>query len=168
MRFATVGDVFAEQIAALYSAETQLVAALPRMAAAAGDERLREALAAHLEQTRAHVERLREIAQACGIAAAAQICEGMSGLLVEGEQVVRVPGAGPAKDVALAAAAQRVEHYEIAAYGAARAIAAGLGLAEARDLLERTLGEEVETEELLAEIVGSGGLLGNGAAAAGA
>src|SRR6516165_3206193 len=101
MQFATLTDVFADQIADLYSAETQLVAALPRLAAAADDVKLRDALTEHLEETRHHVERLRHIVGRCGLPGGAmRACEGMAGLLLEGEAVVRVPGAGPAKDAA--------------------------------------------------------------------
>jgi ferritin-like metal-binding protein YciE len=152
MPFSTISEVFAELIADLYSAETQLLAALPRIAAAADDERVRQALCVHLEQTRRHVERLRHIAGDCGIARAKHECEGMAGLLREGEHVVRVPGVGCAKDAALIAAAQRLEHYEIAAYGSARAMADELGLDGARDLLDETLGEESDADRVLAAI----------------
>ena len=161
MRFATLNDVFADQIGDLYSAETQLIAALPRMAATADDEMLRKALADHLEETRRHVERLRRIVTECGMSGLSHECEGMAGLLVEGEQVVRVPGAGPAKDAALIAAAQRVEHYEIAAYGSARTMADELGFRDARDLLDETLSEESHADSLLTRIA-TGGLLRTG------
>ena len=140
MTFATLGEVFADQIADLYSAKTELAAALPRLAAAADDARLQEALARHVEQTRTHIERLRRIGERCGIAATRR-CDGMAGLLVEAEGVVRVPHGGPATDAALIAAARRIEHYQIAAYGSARTMADELGLRDARDLLEETLGE---------------------------
>jgi len=165
MPFATLADVFAEQIADLYSAETQLVAALPRLAAAADDAKLEQALTAHLQQTCTHVERLRHIVNDCGIGERPQKCEGMAGLLLEGEEVVRVPGAGPAKDAALIAAAQRVEHYEIAAYGAARTMADELGLDDACDPLGETLGEESEADLLLTKLA-TGGLLRSGVNAA--
>jgi len=165
--FATLNDVFADQITDLYSAETQLIAALPRMAAAADDARLQEALRDHLEQTRNHVERLRHIVTDCGIAKLARECEGMAGLLVEGEEVVRVPGAGPAKDAAIIAAAQRVEHYEIAAYGSARTMAQELGFSDARDLLDETLTEESHADTVLTKLA-TGGLFRSGVNAAAA
>jgi ferritin-like metal-binding protein YciE len=155
MPFATLNDVFADQIADLYCAETQLLAALPRMAAAADDPLLQKALGEHLEQTAKHIERLRRIVSDCGIAELPQECEGMAGLLVEGEEVVRVPGAGPAKDAALIAAAQRVEHYEIAAYGSARTMAEELGFSDARDLLDETLSEESHADSVLTKLATS-------------
>src|SRR5579871_2455036 len=158
MSLCSLGDVFAEQIGHLYGAETQLVAALRRMAGAAEDPRLRDALQAHLAETQRHVERLRAIISDVGIADVSQTCEGMAGLLTEGEQVVRVPTAGTAKDAALLAAAQRVEHYEIASYCTARTLAGELGHDEAEGLLAQTLDEEIGADRLLTAIV-TGGLL---------
>ncbi len=158
MPFAALTDVFADQIADLYSAETQLLAALPRMAAAADDAQLHDALAAHLEETRHHVERLRHIVGECRFPGVTRDCEGMTGLLLEGEAVVRVPGAGQAKDVALIAAARRVEHYEIAGYSSARTIADELGFGDARDLLDETLSEETRADSVLSGIA-TGGLV---------
>lgn len=161
MPLATLTDVFADQIGDLYSAETQLVAALPRLVAAAGDDKLRAALSDHLEQTRQHVERLRQIIADVGIGNVSGRCEGMAGLLAEGEEVVRVPGSGPAKDAALIAAARRVEHHEIAAYGSARTLAGELGYDDAEGLLEETLGEESHADGVLTKIA-TGGLLRGG------
>ncbi len=161
MPLSTLNDVFVEQIEDIYSAENQLVEALPKVAAAASDDKLRAALEQHLEQTRVHVQRLRNIFTDVGISSPTQQCEGMAGLLAEGEEVIRTPGTGPAKDAALIAAAQRVEHYEIAAYGTARELAAELGYEDARELLNETLDEESAADELLSKIA-SGGLLRSG------
>ena len=160
MALATLNDVFADQIEDLYSAETQLVDALPKVAAAAHDEKLREAIENHLEQTRGHVERLSAIKAELGIDAA-QRCKGMAGLLAEGDETVNESGAGPAKDAAIIAAAQRVEHYEIAAYGTARTLAAELGYEDVKDLLNETLSEESAADELLTKIA-TGGLFRSG------
>jgi len=160
MALATLNDVFIEQIEDLYSAETQLVSALPKMASAVTDEKLREAIESHLDQTRGHVERLQQIKSELVITGE-QRCKGMAGLLAEGEDVLSEPGSGPSKDAAIIAAAQRVEHYEIAAYGTARTLAGELGYGEARKLLNETLDEESMADELLTKIA-TGGLLRGG------
>jgi ferritin-like metal-binding protein YciE len=161
MALNTLADVFIEQIEDLYSAETQLVEALPGMASAAQDAKLREAIETHHRETQDHVARLRNILTDLGIGSPSETCEGMAGLLTEGEQIIRTPGAGPAKDAALIAAAQRVEHYEIAAYGTARALAGELGYDDARQMLNETLDEESHADELLSKIA-TGGLLRSG------
>jgi ferritin-like metal-binding protein YciE len=161
MALNTLTDVFVDQIEDLYSAETQLVEALPGVASAAQDAKLRDAIQTHLEQTHGHVERLRNILSDLGITSPGQVCEGMAGLLAEGEEIIRTPGSGPAKDAALIAAAQRVEHYEIAAYGTARALAGELGYDDAVGLLAETLEEENHADELLSKIA-TGGLLRSG------
>jgi ferritin-like metal-binding protein YciE len=160
MALSTLNDVFEDQIEDLYSAETQLVEALPKIAAAASDEKLREALEHHLEQTRGHVERLSNIKSDLGIDSP-QKCKGMAGLIAEGDETVGESGAGAAKDAAIIAAAQRVEHYEIAAYGTARALAGELGYDDAKGMLDETLDEESAADNLLTKIA-TGGLLRSG------
>jgi ferritin-like metal-binding protein YciE len=160
MPLGTLNDVFVDQIEDLYSAETQLVTALPKIASGASDEKLQKALTEHLEETRGHVERLKQIKGDLGITGS-QKCEGMAGLLKEGEEVLGESGAGAPKDAAIIAAAQRVEHYEIAAYGTARTLADELGHDEAKKLLDETLGEESAADELLTKIA-TGGLLRSG------
>ena len=160
MAMATLNDVFVDQIEDLYSAETQLVSALPKMASAASDEKLQKAIETHLEQTRGHVERLQQIKQELGISGS-QKCKGMEGLIAEGEEVLGESGSGPSKDAAIIAAAQRVEHYEIAAYGTAKTLADELGYDGAQKLLSETLGEESQADELLTKIA-TGGLLRSG------
>jgi ferritin-like metal-binding protein YciE len=160
MAVQTLSDVFVEQIEDLYSAETQLIDALPKVAAAVTDSKLREAIEQHLEQTRGHVERLDAIISDIGITGS-QTCKGMQGLLAEAEEVIGEPGSGPAKDAAIIAAAQRVEHYEIAAYGTARTLAGELGYDDAKDLLGETLDEESAADALLTKIA-TGGLLRSG------
>lgn len=159
MALATLRDVFDEQIEDLYSAENQLVAALPKIADAVTDPKLQEAIQSHLEQTLEHVERLEQIKADLGIRGT-HSCKGMAGLLADGEQVLLEPG-GPSKDAAIVAAAQRVEHYEIAAYGTARTLASELGLKEAKLLLTDTLAEESAADHLLTRIA-TGGLFRRG------
>jgi ferritin-like metal-binding protein YciE len=130
------------------------------MASAANDEKLQKAIETHLEQTREHVERLKQIKQDLGITGT-QKCKGMAGLVAEGEEVISESGDGPPKDAALIGAAQRVEHYEIAAYGTARALANELGYDDAKRLLGETLDEESKTDQLLTKIA-TGGLMASG------
>lgn len=160
MSLATLNDVFADQIEDLYSAETQLIQALPGIATAANDAKLREAIESHLQQTHAHVDRLLRIKSMLHIDSA-QKCKGMAGLLAEGDETLSESGTGPAKDAAIIAAAQRVEHYEIAAYGTARTLAGELGYDDAKDLLDETLDEESAADKLLTKIA-TGGLLRSG------
>jgi ferritin-like metal-binding protein YciE len=158
MRLQSLEDVFQEQIEDLHSAEAQLVAALPAVAEAASDDKLKEAIREHLQETQEHVRRLDEIASELGIGAGSEEqCEAMAGLIRETRDVVSADGVPAAKDAALIAAAQRVEHYEIAAYGTAKVIAAELGHDKAKDLLDATLNEESHADELLTKIA-TGGL----------
>ncbi len=158
MQLNSLDDVLHEQIEDLYSAEQQLIKALPEMASAAGSTELREAFEHHLEETRGHVTRLQEILGQLGISSPSAHCKGMEGLIAEGSEIVKMPGNSAAKDAALIAAAQRVEHYEIAAYGTARTLADVLDLDDAKDLLDETLDEEADADKLLTKLA-TGGLL---------
>ncbi|HUA11610.1 MAG TPA: ferritin-like domain-containing protein [Solirubrobacteraceae bacterium] len=158
MRLQSLEDVFQEQIEDLHSAENQLVAALPKVADAATDEKLTNAVREHLEQTREHVRRLDTIARDLGFSTSGEKCEAMAGLIRESEEIVSAEGDPAAKDAALIAAAQRVEHYEIAAYGTVKALAGELGYDKAKDLLDETLDEESQADGLLTKIA-TGGLL---------
>jgi ferritin-like metal-binding protein YciE len=164
MALATLSDVFVDQIEDLYSAETQLVEALPKIAKAVDDEKLHDAIETHLEETRGHVVRLQQIKDDLGITGS-QRCKGMAGLIAEGEETLSEPGTGPSKDAAIIAAAQRVEHYEIAAYGTARTLADELGHDDIKQLLTQTLAEESKADDLLTKIA-TGGLLRSGLNAA--
>jgi ferritin-like metal-binding protein YciE len=159
--FGSLNDVLKHELADLYSAEKQLMDALPKVAQAATHPRLREALEQHLEETRGHVRRLEEIFRGRGMSAPSEHCEGMEGLIEEGEEVVTATGDPAAKDAALIAAAQRVEHYEIAGYGTARTLAGELGLDDAKSLLAATLAEEGKADELLTQLA-TGGMLRTG------
>lgn len=148
----TLADLFEDQIKDLYSAENQLVKALPKMAKKSSSDTLRQAFISHLEQTQVHVERLQQIAQLIETKPGGKKCKAMEGLIEEGKEVLEKDGDGSVIDAALIAAAQRVEHYEIAAYGTARAFAERLGLNEAVELLQETLDEEGDTDKKLTEI----------------
>jgi ferritin-like metal-binding protein YciE len=154
-------DLFVEQLRDLYSAETQLVDALPKMASAASHDELRQAFEHHLDETRGHVDRLREIFEQLGETPGGETCEAMKGLIEEGEEVVKAQGDAAVKDAALIAAAQRVEHYEIAGYGTVRTFADDLDLGDARDLLDQTLDEESSADKLLTKLA-TGGMLKTG------
>lgn len=148
----TLRDLYLNELRDLHSAETQLVEALPRMEEAATNAELKRAFARHLEQTRRHVQRLEEIFGAVGARPAGELCAAMQGLVNDGEKIIATGGNAEVRDAALIGVAQRIEHYEIAAYGAACALATRLGHPAAADLLQETLNEESETDELLARI----------------
>jgi ferritin-like metal-binding protein YciE len=161
MQLNSLNDVFAAQIADLYSAERQLVEALPNVARGAHSDALRQAFEDHLVQTRGHVARLEEVLGQAGIMSPTERCEAMEGLIAEGKEILAATGDPAAKDAALIAAAQRIEHYEIAGYGTARALAGELGFDDAKSLLEQTLDEESDADKLLTKIA-TGGLFGTG------
>jgi Mn-containing catalase len=143
-----------ETLRDLLNAEGQLVKALPKMARAANAEPLQRAFDTHLEQTREHVERLKEVFALVGVPAKGTICKGMQGLVEEGEEVIE-EGEGhddSSADLALIAAAQKIEHYEISAYGTARTLAGQAGLPEIADLLSKTLADEEVSDNLLTQI----------------
>jgi ferritin-like metal-binding protein YciE len=161
MGFESLQDVFVEQLNDLRSAEEQLVDALPKMAGAAGSEELRKAFEEHLAQTRGHLDRIDDLLATAGVAKTGEVCAGMKGLIEEGSKVVQASGEPMAKDAALIAAAQRVEHYEIAAYGTAATLADQLGLDEAAEVLGQTLDEEDTADKLLTKIA-TGGMFRSG------
>jgi ferritin-like metal-binding protein YciE len=148
-------DLFNEELEDLYDAEKQIVKALPKVAEAVASEDLRNALEEHLEQTKQHVTRLEQVFQSVGREAKAKKCEGMKGLLEEGENVISELDQSPVRDAALIAAAQKVEHYEISGYGTLRTFAQLLGHEDAVELLEETLEEEKEADEKLTDIAES-------------
>jgi ferritin-like metal-binding protein YciE len=155
MKLKTLEDLFVHELKDLYSAETQLVKALPKMARAATNEDLRAGFDFHLEQTKGHVERLLQIAETCECKLTGHKCQAMEGLIKEGGELISDHAEDTVRDAGLIGAAQRVEHYEIAAYGTARALANCLGYDEAADLLEETLEEEKATDEKLTELAES-------------
>jgi len=146
-------DLYVEQLQDLYSAENQLIKVLPKMVEAATSDELRTAIEEHLEKTKQHAARLEKIFSRIGESAKGAKCKGMEGLLEEGSEVIEDDEMEEeVKDAAMIAAAQRVEHYEIAGYGCVRTYATLLGDREAAALLEQTLEEEKEADETLTEI----------------
>ena len=156
MKIDSLEDVLIHELNDLYSAEDQLVEALPLMAEAASSSELRNAFRQHLEETRDHRDRIQSIFGELGKRRTGVECEGMKALISEGEKIIKSRGDAAAKDAALIGAAQRVEHYEIAAYGTARTLAGELGLSEAENLLDQTLDEEAQADKLLTKIATGG------------
>jgi ferritin-like metal-binding protein YciE len=154
-RFDSLNDLFVDQLEDLYDAETRLVDALPRMAQAANSATLRQAFEEHLTETRTHVQRLEEIFVHLGKEPKGETCAAMKGLISEGEEMADAEGDADVRDAALIAAAQRVEHYEIAGYGTARTFAQHLGHHEVAQILQNTLAEESEADETLTQIAES-------------
>jgi len=146
--------LYVEELKDLYSAETQLVKALPKMANAATSEDLQTGFTEHLEQTKGHVARLEEIFKALGESPKGKKCTGMEGLIKEGSEMIDEELAPEELDAGLISAAQRVEHYEIAGYGCVSTYAKLLGEDEAEALLRLTLDEEKETDEKLTDLAG--------------
>jgi ferritin-like metal-binding protein YciE len=152
MALESLDDLFVEQLRDLYDAEKQLIKALPKMAEAANSDELREGFEEHLEQTKGHAQRLETIFESLGEKAKGKKCRGMEGLIKEGSETLDEDMNADVKDAAIIAAAQRVEHYEIAGYGTARTFASLLGQQEAVSLLEQTLEEEKQTDARLTEL----------------
>jgi len=151
----TLEDLFVHELKDLYSAEKQILRALPKMAKAASSEKLREGFEEHRPQTEGHVERLEQILEELGKPTRGPKCAGMEGILEEGKELMEEDMDESVCDAALIAAAQRVEHYEIAGYGAVRTLAKMLGHSDAEKLLQQTLDEEKETDEKLTELAES-------------
>jgi ferritin-like metal-binding protein YciE len=152
MKLSSVDKLLEDQLKDIFSAENQLVKALPKMAKKASAQRLKEAITSHLDETKHHVERLNEIGQSLGMKLSGKKCKAMEGLVEEGAEVIEAEGTGALIDFALIAAAQRVEHYEISAYGSARALAKHLGHEDVVQLLTDTLDEESAADEKLTSI----------------
>jgi ferritin-like metal-binding protein YciE len=145
-------ELYIDELRDLYDAENKLVKALPKLAKAASSDQLRSGFEEHLEQTQGHVARLEEIFDALGEKPTGKKCAGMAGLVKEGEEIMDEDFSPEVMDAALISAAQRVEHYEIAAYGCVSSWAQLLGESEANALLEKTLEEEKETDHKLTEL----------------
>jgi len=152
MQLSTLTELLHDQLKDLYSAESQLIKALPKMAKSASSEKLREAFTSHLEETRGQFERLQTIGESLGLKLTGKKCQAMEGLIEEGKEVLESEGEDPVIDLALIAAAQRVEHYESAAYGSARTLAEQMGHGEVVELLQETLDEESAADEKLTRI----------------
>jgi len=151
----TLRDLYIEQIQDLHSAEVQLTKALPSMVKAATDPTLKAAFEEHLQQTKIHVERLEGICRSLEVSPKGATCKAMKGLITEGKEIASHPAELAVRDAGLIAAAQRVEHYEIAGYGCVRTYAEILGDSQGRDTLQQTLDEEGDTDHRLTEIAGT-------------
>lgn len=152
MKIESLRDLYVEQLHDLYSAETQLVEALPKMAKAASHPQLQNAFQEHLTQTKTHVQRIEQIFQKLGAKPKGQTCKGMEGLIKEGTEMIKTRGEPAAIDAGLIAAAQRVEHYEIAGYGCVHTYAQQLGEQQDARLLQQTLDEEGQTDKKLTQL----------------
>jgi ferritin-like metal-binding protein YciE len=152
MSVETLQELLVDELKDLYSAEKQIVKALPKLAKAASTTELHDALMSHLEETKGQVDRLEKIAELVGKKLTGKTCVGMKGVLEEGSEVLDETEEGTVRDAALIAASQRVEHYEIAGYGSARDFANTLDLSEVAALLEETLEEEKEADKKLTSI----------------
>ena len=155
MKLNTLDALLHHELKDLYSAENQLVKALPKMAEAATNADLKAGFEAHLEETKGHVDRLTQISEQLGKSLGGHKCKAMEGLIEEGAELIEEEANESVRDAGLIGAAQRVEHYEIAAYGTARTLAARLGLDDIASLLQETLDEEKATDVKLTEIAES-------------
>lgn len=145
----TLDTLFHDTLRDIYYAERKILSALPKMARGAQDPKLKDAFQLHHEQTEVHIERLQQVFEMIGKNARGKTCAAIEGILEEGEEILQEYKGTPALDAGLLAAAQAVEHYEITRYGTLRTWAKELGLNDAVGLLEQTLAEESETDELL-------------------
>lgn len=145
-------DLFEHQLKDLYSAESQLIEALPKMAKNADDDKLKKAFEKHLEETKGHKKRLEEICDTLGINPSGEKCKAMEGLVKEAESFLKENTEKDVKDAGLIAEAQRVEHYEISGYGTAARFAKELGHNDIASKLKKTLDEEYKTDDLLTEM----------------
>ena len=149
MKLDTLKTLYIDELRDIYNAENQLVKALPKMAKAASSEELQDAFEKHLEQTKTHVERLEEVFEEIGEKPKGKTCKAMKGLIEEGSEILHENGEESVIDAGIIVAAQKVEHYEIASYGSVRTFAQLLGKDRSADLLQTTLDEESEANELL-------------------
>lgn len=152
MKIDSLHKLYVHELKDLYSAENQLLEALPKMAKAATDKGLKQAFENHVKQTKEHVNRLEEIFKSLEFEPGGHKCAGMAGLLKEGEDLMKEDLSDKVLDAALIGAAQRVEHYEMAGYGTARAYAEKLGDHKTADILQKTLNEEGLTDQTLSRL----------------
>jgi ferritin-like metal-binding protein YciE len=158
VKFSALYDVYVEQLKDMYSAEKQLVEALPKMAEAASTPELRQAFERHLRQTEDHFERVRALLDDLDENPGNKVCAAMRGLVEEGSEIAKKQGSAKARDAALILAAQKVEHYEIATYGGLRAYANTLGYDDAAETINLILDQEYEADQKLDDIA-EGGVL---------
>jgi len=155
MQLKSLESLMLDELNDIYDAEKQLTKALPKMAKAASSQKLKAAFQEHLEQTENHVKRLEQVFQQMGVEAKEKPCKAMKGLIEEGDEIIRHKGDPDVKDAALIAAGNRVEHYEMAAYGTVRTYAQVLGNNEAAKILQQTLDEEGAADKKLTALAES-------------
>ena len=155
MKLESLQDLLVDQLKDLYSAENQIIKALPKMAKAASSSELRDGFQEHLEQTKNHAKRLEQICEQLDVNPKGKKCKAAEGLIEEGKELIEEDAEPAVMDAGLICAAQKVEHYEMAAYGCARTWAEQLGLHDVAQLLRETLDEEKETNEKLTQIAES-------------
>jgi ferritin-like metal-binding protein YciE len=155
MKLDTLQKLYTSELRDLYNAEHQLLRALPKMAKAASSEELKDAFEKHLEQTESHVTRLEQVFEDLNEKPKGKTCHAMKGLVQEGSEILQQDGEESILDAGIIVAAQKVEHYEIAGYGSVRTFAHLLGQNKAAELLQTTLDEESETNEVLNRLAGS-------------
>lgn len=152
MKLGNLRDLYLQELKDIYSAESQVMKALPKMVKAASSPKLQDAFREHLEQTRNQISRLDQIFQGLGVPTRGRRCEAMEGIIKEGEEMMTIDAEPSVRDAALIASAQKVEHYEMASYGTVKAYAKMLGEDEAVDLLDETLSEEMKTDKMLTKL----------------
>lgn len=155
MKLDTLQTLYISELRDLYSAETQLVKAMPKMAKGASSPELKDAFEQHLEQTKGHVERLEQLFEQLGESPKGKTCQAMKGLIEEGSEILKEEGEESVLDAGIIVAAQKVEHYEIASYGSVRTFANLLGKHEEAKVLQSTLDEEAETNQILNQLAES-------------
>jgi ferritin-like metal-binding protein YciE len=152
MEMETLKDLYVEELKDLYSAENQIVRALPKMIKAASHHDLKQAFTTHLKETEMHVQRIEQVCDDLGVSPKGKKCVGMEGLLKEGSELIREKPEPDVLDAGLIAAAQHVEHYEMAGYGCCRTYARQLGFESQAEMLQATLDEEGNADKILTEI----------------
>jgi len=155
MSVATAEELFVDELKDIYSAEKQAVKAFPRLTKAVQSDELKQAMQEHLEQTKGQIERLDRIFEILDKRSSGKTCDGMKGLVTEAQSQVEEIERGPVLDCAMIGALQRIEHYEIAAYGTVATLAEAMGQDEIKELLGETLEEEKETDERLTQVAQS-------------
>ncbi len=155
MELETLKDLYIHELKDLYSAENQIIKALPKMAKAATNPQLADGFKQHLEQTKEHATRLEQILKSHDETTRGPKCKGMEGVIKEGQEMIEEDAADEVRDAGLISAGQRVEHYEMAGYGTARTYAKLLGDAKGEKLLQQTLNEEGETDKKLSRLAES-------------
>jgi ferritin-like metal-binding protein YciE len=156
MKLASLHDLYISELKDIYSAETQIRQALPKMAKAASNEKLRAAFTSHLDETHEHIKRLEQLLEQLGASPGGKKCLAMEGLIKEGAEAISADAEPAVRDVALVAAAQRVEHYEIAAYGCVRTFAKELDYKDAAQVLQQTLNEDGAADKKLTALAEGG------------